>query len=199
MSGTLSVRNRQRLRRLNTRLLRRIALCILGEHCCIKDFELAIHLVTASEMTQVNETFLQHEGSTDVITFDHSDERDQASRLSRTGKRPVKQQEVAGVISGSLTSPYNLKARHPLHGELFICLEEAVLQARRFSATWQSELVRYVIHGLLHLCGHDDIKPAARRVMKRAENQLLCEIARRFELAHLDARISKCGKSRSSI
>ena len=199
MSGTLSVRNRQRLRRVNTPLLRSIAHCILGEHLCIKDFELAIHLVAALEMAHVNETFLQHEGSTDVITFDHSDEREQASRLSRTGKRPVKQQGIAAAISGSLPLRYKLKACHPLHGELFVCLEEAVVQARRFSTTWQSELVRYVIHGLLHLCGHDDLKPAARRAMKRAENRILCEVARRFELANLDARISKRGKSRSSI
>ena len=199
MSETLSVRNRQRLHRVNTRLLRRITLCILGEHLCIKDFELAIHLVTASEMTHVNETFLQHEGSTDVITFDHSDEREQASKLSRFGKHPVKPRVVDAAISGSLPSWYKLKACRSLHGELFICLQEAVAQARRFSATWQSELVRYVIHGLLHLCGHDDLKPAARRVMKRAENRLLCEVDRRFQLTNLDARISKGGKSRTSI
>ena len=50
-------------------------------------------------------------------------------------------------------------------------------QAREFGTTWQSEVVRYVIHGLLHLRGHDDLKPAERRVMKREENRLLKRVA----------------------
>ena len=41
-------------------------------------------------------------------------------------------------------------------GKSFVCLDEAVRQARRFHTTWQSELVRYVVHGVLHLLGYDD-------------------------------------------
>jgi probable rRNA maturation factor len=199
MSGTLSVRNRQRLRRVNTSLLRSIAHCILGEHLCIKDFELAIHLVAAPEMTHVNETFLQHEGSTDVITFDYSNKVGIASSLSRTGKRFAKRQHIAAATTDLSTCMDILETQLSLHGELLICLDEAVAQARRFRTTWQSELVRYMIHGLLHLCGHDDLKPAARRQMKRVENRFLCEATRRFELANLDARISNRGKARSAI
>ncbi len=60
-----------------------------------------------------------------------------------------------------------------LHGELFICVADAVAQAREFRTTWQQELVRYVIHGLLHLCGYDDREPAMRRGMKRVEHRLV--------------------------
>ncbi len=60
-----------------------------------------------------------------------------------------------------------------LHGELFICVADAVGQAREFRTTWQQELVRYVIHGLLHLCGFDDQEPAMRRGMKRMEHRLV--------------------------
>jgi len=198
MSGTLSVHNRQRLRRVNTPLLRRITHCILGEHLCIKGFDLAIHLVAAREMAHVNETFLQHEGSTDVITFDYTNKAGQASSLSRIAKHSAKRQNITAAITDTSACLDKLET-HLLHGELLICLDEAVVQAHRFRTTWQSELVRYIIHGLLHLCGHDDLKPAARRQMKRAENRLLCKAARRFEIANLDARISKRGKSRSAI
>ena len=75
-----------------------------------------------------------------------------------------------------------------LHGEIFICVDEAVVQARRFRASWQSELVRYVIHGVLHLRGFDDLHPAGRRKMKREEDRLLREIALRFALSKLARR-----------
>src|SRR6201999_1393991 len=55
---------------------------------------------------------------------------------------------------------------HSLTGEIFICVDEAILQPRRFRANWQTELVRYFIHAVLHLQGHDDLKPAPRRKMK---------------------------------
>ena len=157
MSRTLSLRNRQRVRRVNTSLLRRVTLQLLSEQFHVADFGIAIHLVTADEMSRMNWTFLQHEGSTDVITFDHSSE------------------------PASLKQPAT-----GLHGEIFICIDDAVKQAREFRTTWQAELMRYVIHGLLHLRGHDDLKPSARRIMKADENRLLRETSHSFPLAELD-------------
>ncbi len=58
-------------------------------------------------------------------------------------------------------------------GELFICVAEAVRQAREFGTTWDDEVRRYVIHGILHLRGFDDLEPVARRLMKREENRLV--------------------------
>ena len=157
MSRTLSLQNRQRVRRVDTALLRRITRHLLRDQFRVVDFELAIHLVAADEMSRVNWSFLQHEGSTDVITFDHSNE------------------------PASLMKP-----KSSLHGEIFICIDDALKQAREFRTTWQSELTRYVIHGLLHLLGHDDLKPAARRRMKLEENRLLRRTAGTFPLVELD-------------
>jgi rRNA maturation RNase YbeY len=74
-----------------------------------------------------------------------------------------------------------------LHGEVFICIDDAIHQARQFRTSWPSELVRYTIHGILHLQGFDDLSPAARRKMKREENRLLREITRLFPLRKLAA------------
>ena len=181
---TLSIRNRQRVRRVNATLLRRITLHALREQLQITDYELAIHLVAAPEMARVNWDFLKHEGSTDVITFDHSDQVGQASRLSRTSSGHLN-------VSNAPANPDDLENRDrrdacpTLHGEIFICLDDAVKQAREFQTTWQSELVRYVIHGLLHLHGHDDLRPAARRLMKREENRLLKATAAQFPISKL--------------
>jgi probable rRNA maturation factor len=77
------------------------------------------------------------------------------------------------------------EAAHPdaLTGEIFVCVDEAVLQAGRFRATWPAELIRYIIHGVLHLRGHNDLEAKARRRMKREENRLLNEMRRRFDLS----------------
>jgi len=162
MSRTLSLRNRQRVRRVDTALLRRIVLHVLDKQLQVQDFELAFHLISTAEMSRVNWTFLQHEGSTDVITFDHS-------------SKPA-----------TLTKPSG-----NLHGEIFICIDDALDQARAFRTTWQSELTRYVIHGLLHLRGHDDHKPAARRRMKLEENRMLRNTAAEFPLAKLNRTTRK--------
>ena len=145
---TLLLCNRQRVRAVDTALLRRFARSLIENQLAIATYELGIHLVAAPEMTLLNETFLHHTGSTDVITFNHAEENSTDS----------------------------------IHGEIFICLDDAVKQADAFRTTWQSELARYVIHGLLHLRGFDDLTPSKRRVMKREENRLLRESIEQFPL-----------------
>ena len=155
----LIIVNRQRTRKVNSRLLKKIAAGLLAE-LKIENAELGINLVGAKEMARVNWRFLQHEGSTDVITFDYRNN-------GRAGSPPPAD-GAHGV------------ARPVLHGELFICVDETVIQARKFGATWQSEIVRYIVHGVLHLLGHDDSRTAARRKMKREENRLLRLLETRF-------------------
>jgi rRNA maturation RNase YbeY len=72
-----------------------------------------------------------------------------------------------------------------LSGEIFICLDEAVKQARRFRTSWQCEVVRYVVHGILHLCGYDDRAATARRRMKGEEDRLVKRLTERFEVGRL--------------
>jgi probable rRNA maturation factor len=145
---TIVISNRQQTRKINTRLLKKITEALLVE-LKIEKAELGINLVGATEMTLINETFLKHKGSTDVITFDHSEKQKQ------------------------------------FHGELFICVDEAVLQAKNFKTNWQSEVVRYVVHGVLHLLGHEDLKPELRRKMKREENRRLRALAKKISLAQI--------------
>ena len=69
---TLTLRNRQRLRQVDLRVLRQIVQALLQETWRDGNFDLAVYFVAAPEMTRLNETFLQHKGSTDVITFEYS-------------------------------------------------------------------------------------------------------------------------------
>jgi probable rRNA maturation factor len=87
-----------------------------------------------------------------------------------------------------ITLDYGDGPETPLAGEIFICVEDALLQAKQFRTSWQSEFARYVIHGILHLQGYDDLETAARRRMKRVENSRLKKLARKFPLKRLDAK-----------
>lgn len=159
MRSSLAIRNRQKVCQVDTRLLRRILTHFLRGIDSISSHELCFHLVDATEMARVNKEFLNHEGSTDVITFDHQ-------------------------VSSDSGSDSQSDSDH-LYGEIFICLADAVKQARSYRSTWQSELTRYAIHGILHLCGYDDINEADRREMKRAENRYLRKLAAQFNVEAL--------------
>lgn len=84
-----------------------------------------------------------------------------------------------------ITFDYSDRGGRALRGEVFVCIEEAERQAKEFGATWQSEIVRYIVHGILHLAGHDDLKPLARKKMKRVEERMVRELSRRFALSKL--------------
>ena len=59
------------------------------------------------------------------------------------------------------------------HGELIISVPQAVAQARQFRTTPSRELALYVVHGILHLQGYDDLTPGPRRRMRAAEHRWL--------------------------
>ncbi|MCL2182917.1 MAG: rRNA maturation RNase YbeY [Chitinispirillia bacterium] len=56
-----------------------------------------------------------------------------------------------------------------LLGEVYISLQRAKVQARRFGLTYEEELKRLLIHGLLHLMGYDHHKKAGREAMEAKE------------------------------
>jgi rRNA maturation RNase YbeY len=168
VSKELSLRNRQRARKIDLRLLRRVILNCLEDLLDVKRFDLGIRLVNSKEMMRINEGYLGHRGSTDVITFDYADAPGRVSRASL--RRPK---------SGTA---------HCIHGDIYVCVDEAFLQAKQFDVSWQEELVRYIIHGILHLLGYDDHTRRLRQPMKRMEEKLMAELVPSFPLRSLQIR-----------
>jgi probable rRNA maturation factor len=158
MSGDVRVFNRQRARAVDMRLLRRMIRGLVEEIMGLEDFDLAVHLVNARAMAELNQTHLGHNGPTDVITLDYA------------------------------ANDARIPASGPA-GEIFVCTDVAAEQAHRFGLTWQEEMARYIIHGILHLQGHDDRRAKERRAMKREETRLLRELGKRFRLSKLARRI----------
>ncbi|MBX3746772.1 MAG: rRNA maturation RNase YbeY [Verrucomicrobiae bacterium] len=154
MKREVVVRVRQRRWLVDREGLTRLTEAFLGEELGLGEWCLGIQLVGERAMSEQNERWLGHEGSTDVITFDHREGPGEA-----------------------------------LHGELFVSVDDAVRQAEEFGSTPSMELVRYVVHGVLHLQGYDDRDGVSRRAMKRAEDRWVRRLARRFALRELVARL----------
>ena len=83
-----------------------------------------------------------------------------------------------------------------LQGDLMVCVPEAVRQAKRYHVTWQKELVRYIVHGMLHLCAYDDHKASDRRTMKGMENRILGRLAQQFDLNRLSTPRKRTSRAR---
>jgi rRNA maturation RNase YbeY len=60
-----------------------------------------------------------------------------------------------------------------IHGDIFISIDTVASNATTYRVSFQQELYRVMIHGILHLCGFDDQTEAAQAVMRAEENKAL--------------------------
>lgn len=98
---------------------------------------LEFNFISSKTIIEVNKNYLKHNYSTDIITFDYSDEK------------------------------------NILDGEIFISIQDAVVNSKKYRVSTDNELLRLIIHGILHLIGFDDTTDAKRKKMKIAENDLV--------------------------
>ena len=60
-----------------------------------------------------------------------------------------------------------------LNGDLVISLDTVRSNAELFHKSYEDELNRVIIHGILHLCGIHDKGPGEREIMEENENKAL--------------------------
>ena len=80
------------------------------------------------------------------------------------------------VLSFSLLEGRHSDHRGALLGDVVISLETAERQARRGRRSLPEETLRLLVHGVLHLLGHDHEVDAEARAMRREERRLLREV-----------------------
>ena len=74
---------------------------------------------------------------------------------------------------------FDLSTRNPDHesrnlsGEIFISIERIKENAQFFKATFQDEIHRVMIHGVLHLAGYKDKTKADKPIMRKKEDYYL--------------------------
>lgn len=61
-------------------------------------------------------------------------------------------------------------------GEVFVCPSVAIEYAKKHAIDPLQETILYMIHGILHLIGYDDLDPASKRLMRRMEKKCMDHI-----------------------
>ncbi len=61
----------------------------------------------------------------------------------------------------------------PLLGEVVVSADRAAAEAAARGIDFEEELLRYVVHGCLHLLGYDDARPRARARMRGRQEEIL--------------------------
>ena len=62
---------------------------------------------------------------------------------------------------------------HRIAGDMVISLDTVRTNAEALGASYDTELLRVIIHGVLHLCGINDKGPGEREIMEQHENDAL--------------------------
>ena len=58
-----------------------------------------------------------------------------------------------------------------LHGDIFISVERVADNARDFNVSFEEEIKRVIIHGILHYCGYKDKSPQDEALMRSKEEE----------------------------
>jgi len=98
-------------------------------------------------LLNINQRYLNHNTYTDIITFDYSKE-------TNNPPNPLFKVEF-------------------LSGDIYISVDRVEENAKKFSKTFENELHRVIIHGVLHLLGYTDKTKKAKEEMTMQEDLCL--------------------------
>ena len=62
---------------------------------------------------------------------------------------------------------------HRISGDMVISLDTVRSNAEQLGVDYNTELLRVLVHGVLHLCGINDKGPGEREIMEQHENEAL--------------------------
>ena len=123
--------------------------------------EMSIIFVSEESIAELNEEFLGHSGPTDVLSFPI----DAADLPQHVGG--------SGATRGPDRSPFDPADLPLLLGDIVICPAIAVRQAPTHAGQVDDEFALLIIHGILHILGHDHAEPDEQVSMRARELELL--------------------------
>jgi probable rRNA maturation factor len=122
--------------------------------------ELSIMFVGRDEMAELNEQFMGKSGPTDVLAFPIDAGEVEVASLPARSVGPDRAPPDPGDLPLLL-------------GDVVVCPEVAVAQASEHAGTPDDELALLVVHGVLHVLGHDHAVEDERARMRARELELL--------------------------
>lgn len=104
-----------------------------------KEMNLSIVLVGQERIKELNKKYRRKNRITDALAFSEG---------------PRSSPAFSGTLRGRQEFPVVPESELGL-GEVVICLREVKNNAKRYNLTFEGELARVLIHGILHLLGYD--------------------------------------------
>jgi probable rRNA maturation factor len=129
--------------------------------------ELSVLYVDAGEIAELNHTYLEGTGPTDVLSFPI----DVDAHLDDTTFVDVA--DARGPSRAPDRAPADVDDMPLMLGDVVICPEVAVAQAPTHAGTVDDELALLLVHGILHVLGHDHAEPSEASRMRTLERELL--------------------------
>ena len=112
----------------------------------------SINFVGSRDMKYLNKKYFNRNGATDVIALGYQDkEREYLYRDLRS---------------------------HYL-GDIIICPDVAMRNAKSYSKSFAYEISLYMVHGILHLLGYQDTSVIKRKKMQKKQEEILAKIWKR--------------------
>ena len=150
---------------------------------------LSISIVDNSAIHKINRDHLQHDYPTDVISFqldfvtagdlqcDDEVENDDEDLLDEDYSEDDAEidDDSVDVTDGELLTE-GRAAGAAIEGEIIASAETAVSMATDGEWSAEAELILYIVHGLLHICGYDDLTPEEKCIMRARERAILSEL-----------------------
>jgi len=148
---------------------------------------LSISIVDNSAIHKINRDHLQHDYPTDVISFqldfvsagdlqcddedllDEDDSEDDSEDDAEIDDDSVDVTDCELLTEGRA-------AGAAIEGEIIASAEMAVSMATDGEWSAEAELILYIVHGLLHICGYDDLTPEEKCIMRARERAILSEL-----------------------
>lgn len=125
------------------------------------DVELSVLFVAPEVIAELNQRFLGRSGPTDVLAFPIDEEPEPA------GRSPD-----AGGAGPGWAAPEERDLPFLL-GDVVICPEVARRNAPEHAGSYDDEIALLVVHGILHLRGHDHEQDDQAALMESREAELL--------------------------
>ena len=60
-----------------------------------------------------------------------------------------------------------------LHGDIYISVDRVIDNAKDFEVSFENEMARVMVHGVLHYCGYKDKSEGEAKLMRQKENEHL--------------------------
>lgn len=144
----------QKVLKVDHRRLVDVVRSVLAAEKCVSA-TISIAIVDNETIHDLNVRYLQHDYPTDVLSFLLEEELDVDSLPIPKG------------------APRGCGKR--IEGEIVLSSEMAKQMATKYRWRPLDEVTLYVVHGLLHLCGYDDMTQKKQALMQQREREVLAD------------------------